>query len=784
MSGIGMVLNTAKQAIAAQQVSINVTGHNIANVNTEGYSRQMTIHGNLDPVQIGPYLLGTGVSVDDITRVADALLETRLNDQRTALSGYEEADRYMRILEGLFSENSETSLSSQISAFWNSWHDLSNVPDGASERVAVYDTAARMADQFEWLNENMRQMENDLTQEIDAGISRINILSEQIAALNLDIISVSITSKPNDQLDKRDELIGELSELIDVKTFELPNGGLTVTTETGSLLVYNGDAYQLEQKSDRIIAVDPNGNGVDMTDRLTGGKLGGWLKMRDEVVPKYRNDLDAVAREFIWAVNETHSQGVGLDYFTNPMTSTYHTDDSGMLSTLAFGDRIDYTGDFKMWVKDTGTAPATYSDITVDMDVSSVTVDNYGGAVAPPGSFQYRLTVTTPGTVGPTGTDPVISWEKFNPDGTTTGTTGAVTVTDVDTLSATVDGLDFDVSAGDLYAGNTFRINTDAAGAVDNLDVSIASGIANSAGDTYQFKINTQGTVGTDTIRIDWNNSIEADTILLEPGATPITIEVDGMILSFDGGTVFDGDEFSISTDSQGNGTVNPSSDWHWTLSSFADAFNSAADIAAGGVPGSGYVQASINADRELVLTPLAGYQYAFSDDEVQDAGVAAALGFNTFFDGYDASSIKVNDVLTENNFIAAARIDADSGDYGVGDNSNAIAIADLQYENRSVTQWRYERGSDTTSSIISGTIEEYYQSMIGGMGVEAESIARNLTFSEVMMGQLTEQRDSISGVNLDEEMINLMKFQHAFTAAAKIISIADEMLQTLLAVK
>ncbi len=782
MSGIGMVLNTAKQAIAAQQMGMNVTGHNIANVNTTGFSRQTALHESIDPVKIGQHLLGTGVSVEAVVRSTDVLLEQRLVGQKSTLAGYQETDAYVRILESLFNENSETSLSSQMSSFWNSWHDLSNLPSGPSERVAVYDTAERLAEQFDWLNENMHNMENDLTQEINAGVSRINTLTQQIAAINLDIIGASVTGNPNDQLDKRNGLLTELATLIDVRTFEQSNGGLTVLTSTGSLLVYGADAYALEQNQQRIIAVDAMGNGVDLTDRIEGGKLGGWLEMRDEILPKYRNDLDAMTEEFIWSVNQVHSQGIGLDYFSSAMTGAYQTDASGAFNTLDFGSRIDHAGDFKMWVKDTGSVPATFSDITVDMDLSPVQVDTYAGAA--PGSFKYKMTVTTAGTVGPAGTDPVISWERFNTDGTSTGVTGSVTVTDVDTLSATVDGISFNIGAGDLYVGNSFEINTDAAGAAAPLSFSVASGTANSADDTYMFHVKTGGTVGTDTIEIEWHNRADAGTITLAPGALPLTAQVDGMTVNFASGLLFAGDAFSISTDAAGAATEQPASDWQWTLSSFAAAFNTAADAAAGGGAGSGYVQASVSTDNRLVLTPQSGYQFAFSDDQTLDAGVAAALGLNTFFTGHDASTIQVNPALTEKDYIAAARIDGDTGDFGVGDNQNAIAVADLQYASRTIAQWTYSRGSDNTSRMISATVEGYYQGMIGSMGVRAESISRNTEFAKVMVDQITEQRDSISGVNLDEEMINIMKYQHAFSAASKLISVADEMLQTLLATK
>ena len=778
--GIGMVLNTAKLALAAQQVSINVTGNNIANVNTPGYSRQTAIQVNLDAIRLGNNLLGTGVSVDAVVRSSDKMLVARLNDQQSSLSANEQADSYMRVLEGLFNENSETSLSTQLSAFWNSWQALSNSPNGSSERVAVFDTADRLAEQFQWLNENMRQMETDLTEEIDAGVSRVNTLSEQIAAINLDIAHASVTANPNDMLDKRDNLVSELSQLMDIQVFEQGNGMLSILSGSGSTLVYGADSYPIEQQGTRIIAVDATGSGVDMTDRITGGTLGGWLTMRDEVVPKYRNDLDALTEELIWTVNQVHSQGVGLGYFSDTMTGTYKTDNSGMLSTLPFGDRIDASGEFKMWVKDTSVSPATYSNISVDMETSGTTIAAGTGAA----DSQYRITVVTGGTVGSGAT--TLSWERYDSAGTLVGSSGATPVAVTAAGTATIGTLGITIGAGDLYSGNTFTVNTDSGGAADNLDVSIpaTSGPANSVNDTYVFTAKTAGEVGAGPIEFEWHNGTKAGTFTIEPGAPPEDIVVDGMTLSFDSGTLIAGETFTVGTDASGNATAALSSDWHWSIDSFAVAFNSAADAAAGGGPGSGHVQASVDDENRLVLNPEDGYQYAFGDDQTPDSGMAAALGLNTFFSGYDAANIQVNSLMSQTDYLAAARIDGATGEFAVGDNTNALAIADIQNETRTVNQWTYDRRADSTSTVVSATLEGYYQGMLGSMGIKAESIADNLTFSQTMVEKISEQRDSISGVNLDEEVINLMKFQHAFGAASKLISVADELFQTLLAMK
>jgi flagellar hook-associated protein 1 FlgK len=537
----------------------------------------------------------------------------------------------------------------------------------------------------------------------------------------------------------------------------------------------------METRAEKVYWINSYGGGVDITDRIQGGKIGGWLEMRDEIIPQFSQDLDALTKGFIWSVNQQHSQGVGLNFFSDALTGASQTQSSQMFDTLDFGDKIDYSGDFKLWVKDTGTSPPLLSSITVPMNISDVTVDNYGGGVVPPGSFQYKVTVTTAGDVGPAGVDPVLSWEKFNPDGTTTGLTGTTTVTDVDALFPSIDGLTFDISAGALYEGNSFTINTDAAGAEASLKLSSITGTANSALDTYMFTVKGNGVIGTDPIEMEWRNGAATGSFIVDPTVVPLSADVDGMTLNFTGGTVFAGDTFTVATNASGTPNLQLPSEWHWTLSSFADAFNSAADLSGGGTR---KIDASVTSNNQLKFTPTAGYQFSFSDDLVQDSGVAAALGFNTFFTGTNAKDIEVNSVLQDKDFIAAARIDGNTGTYGVGDNRNAIGIAGLQYVSREMAQWSYDRGSSDESKITNLTAEGYYQTMIGAMGIRSASIDRNTEFNKSTMEMIADQRNSLSGVNLDEEMINLMKYQHGFAVASKLLSVADEMMQTLLASK
>ena len=139
MSGLSSVLSIAKTAIAAQQYGLNITGNNIANVNNPDYSVQNADQKNMRPALYAGYLFGTGVDTSQIQQSVDQLLEQRLTNAISTQASLEEQESYMRVLESFFDESSQTSISSVLTEFWNSWHDLANNPEGSSERVAVYE---------------------------------------------------------------------------------------------------------------------------------------------------------------------------------------------------------------------------------------------------------------------------------------------------------------------------------------------------------------------------------------------------------------------------------------------------------------------------------------------------------------------------------------------------------------------------------------------------------------------------------------------------------------------
>lgn len=1417
MSGISSTLNIAKTAVAAQQYGLNVTGHNIANVNNPDYSRQNADHISNKPAPYAGFLFGTGVNVNEVEQIVDTLLENRLTSEKSAQTMFEEAEGYMRVLEGFFDENSSASMNAILSEFWNGWHDLSDNPLGVSERVQVLEKGQKLSERFNELSFDLNKVSNDITFEISSAIISVNSLTSQIADLNREIVGLEANRTANDLRDQRNSLIDQLGEYINVDVISTNDGGVILNVANGASLVNGVDSSNLATSNDRVMWQGSFGQQFDITDDISGGKLAGWLEIRDEVIPKYSSQIDELAREMIWAINYNNTQGVGLEYYSDSLTGTYKVDDGGWLTSYDFGDKIDFSKDLTIWTEDKSSAITEYNKATIDMGISTAALTNWDGTAPGGNQVRYKLTVldgaqigdqvvtqttgdrlaeiwstssgtaataldnimanqtltiygsesgtqkiriqdaggdakrsaasiaeelnkieginayaskteaqldilgitnaqdgdtvkytvyvdgitydqsfvvdsntgtlsvqfedslvaavnsintlngdadlysdslmfssdkgatlgiqnlevqdnagitldnflnfnntdtvtfkittdgipttskdisidlasvtdttnqslmmnafytelrtaladgpftierdaltdsitirttdgsnitlrdagndsgndatfditelagtstsgvgntsleftaaandietfnsdttsgdtvnfsmlssfttaasgttsvitestftggtattaavitgtitavmdsgisilsdtkTTLGLFGTSGaastgssimtlggedgftnftagetvtfdvdgntvswtvstaaggtteislaqqlmtelnndlgtTDyqfirngksvsilkntsfeepisitnfaetggndaklslktgtgvgtnependlleagnvyrdfstsslyadqAVIRWEKYDARGDSLGERGLITVEDEETVSIVESGsqtLFFDLGKGSLVAGNTLTINMDEAGHPDPLNMSIVRQ-AKSVNDIYQFKVVSGGKVGhepdagEEPLTIEWSSAISSGSFIIQgdtPPKTPISpveVTVDGMVLSFYDGTLFKDDVFTITTDdsgfpvstnSDGRMTAESMSDWHWTMESFTDQINrqtggirasvtmdnqlkiqaydeyhvvenleysgsngfstenvtidvldwtaldfNAQDyqlvrsssgswgilndstggvaqiIPAGGdddgfkidfsgdgvgdieikfnkkVTGDGYVRF------DLIKHNQTDIGFAFGDSNAESSGILAAAGINTFFQGWDAQTMDVNENLRDSKYIAAGKIEASTGLITQGDNRNALALADAQYQSNTLKQWDFSRGFEAQSSLVESSFDEYYNAMIGSLGVEARSIKTSREFSDIMVNQLTEQRGSISAVSLDEEMIKLMKYQHAFSAASKLLTVADEMLTTLISVR
>ncbi|MFK5954412.1 MAG: flagellar hook-associated protein FlgK [Desulfobacterium sp.] len=380
MSALGSIFNIASSALSAHKYDIQVTSNNIANVDTPGYTRQTALLQASSPEKSNNLIMGRGVEIDSVTSASDRFIEGRLQDQKTSLSFYQEQNTYVENIEQIFSPNSDSDVSSLLSSFWNSWQEVSNNPSGTSERIVLSDNSALLSETFNQLDSEMGSLVKDLNGSLDIGLEKVNGLTRDIADLNQEILKAEAGGGSAHTLrDIRNAKVGEVAEYMNISSFESEQGALTIMAGNGIDLVRGNSSFNLEMDDGGRILISGSGSQQwDITENTDSGKIGGWLDMRDDLIPGYQKDLDAVSNALIWQVNSQHSQGAGLENFEG-VSGTYAVTDATLSPLSSEGSGLSYwdkiitddpnggTVGFKLWVNDgTGSEPSLMSPILID----------------------------------------------------------------------------------------------------------------------------------------------------------------------------------------------------------------------------------------------------------------------------------------------------------------------------------------------------------------------------------------------------------------------------------
>lgn len=324
--GLSSTLNIGRDALITQQKAIEITGHNIANVNTPGYSRQRLLLETKAPIATYAGQLGTGVQGLETQRIVDQYLGDQINNSAQDLGKWEARKNALERVEVVLDETSGFGLNNSMSEFWNAWQDLANNPSGNTERQTLLGKSINLSNTFQNIYSDLVEVRNDLDSSVSSAVNEINSLAAQIADLNTKIESIeSKGMNPNDYLDTRDQLLKDLSQYINFTSSEAANGMVTVTLGDGNNLVDNTGAESLvanDNDFDGFLDIEWSDGTPINANNISGGKLSGWLQVRDTVIPAYLSDLDDLATALITDVNAIHSTGFGLnDLASNPFFS-------------------------------------------------------------------------------------------------------------------------------------------------------------------------------------------------------------------------------------------------------------------------------------------------------------------------------------------------------------------------------------------------------------------------------------------------------------------------------
>ena len=651
--------------LLTNQASLNTTSHNIANANTEGYSRQRAEQTNRNPEFIGGNYLGNGVEIGRVRRIFE---QTQQLEIISSTSNFMQLESYLsqavRVDE--FLADSENGLNSSLQTFFSSVQSVNNGPSSVSARQVMFESANSLVSKFDSIYAQLESQSNHINSSIDDIAQEITSLGKSIADLNSQVAGSGGHPSP-DLLDQRDRAVARLSELVAVQTVQQTDGSLNVFVGSGQSLVVGSLSNSLvssenpQDPKSRILSLASGSSAIDITNSLSGGSLGGLLSVGKEIIEPAFNTLGRIALSIADSFNSQNSLGMDLN---NNLGGNIFTDiNAASVEASRVSANVNNAG--------TGTA-------TVTVDNPSLLTDSNYTLFLQGGNFQLV-------------------------DQTTNQTVATFAVPGVlpDSVSVASLGITVNLSTGTYPDGDSFTIMP-AKNFTREISLAITNGEQIAAASPVRAE-QAQSNIGSGVISgvSVTDTSTSQFTTTANDLSPPIRIQ-------FDAPPGVAG-EFSIYDMSSGT-----------------------AVLIAGGIPG--FVP---NQDNNMLA--LAGAPFN-------------AYGYEITMNG-DPQPNDSFDVNYNNN--------------GAGDNSNSSLMVELQ------SAGLLDNGNSS--------FQQAFNKILGKIGVNTQSAQIKRDAAESILFQAKERRESLSGVNLDEEAANLIKFQQAYEASAQVINVARTLFQTVL---
>lgn len=673
-------LYTAMSALQTTQAALQVTSNNIANVNTEGYTRKTaqqttpTING-----------LGVGVELAQIQRLVDDNLLRQIRDQISSLAGNQAQNGFLDRTQSLFgTPGGNTAISFDLNELGSALEAFASAPNSAVVRGDAVETARRLAEQLNFLTDEIQSMRVQADQSVADSVSKINGLLTDLDDLNTKITDAVALNRPVDDLrDERDRLINELAEEIDIQYFEQGNGATVIATNTGRILLGSQPTALTHTASTQISAQITHPNGidtialggaaVDITDEITGGRLYGLVTIRDDTLVDLQAEIDRLSEVLRDQLNALHNDGTAFP----PPTQLTGT------RAVAAADAPAMTGNFRVTVLDTAGVVVETQDINL-------------GGLANIGALVTAINGMTNATASINASGQVVVAATGGNAIAVNELTGAVTTGNTTTGMAQFLGLNDFFDSGtdyDLAFSDRVASDTTALGLAGTLSFNIAganTNVAYGAGDSLTaIAASINGAVGGANITA---------TVVSESGGYRLQLQD------------ADGDNFFLSDSGSLTAQIN----------------------LRPGLPGTAG-RIAVRSDLQATPSLLAGAELSSA------AGLAAG-----------DIAVSAGDTT-----IARAMADAFTNDQAFAAAGGLVA---------------------TTT-----TLGEYAASFISLNAANANAVASDVAFGESLEIALETQFGALSGVNLDEELAQLIILQNAYAASARVTTTVSQLFDELL---
>lgn len=348
MSKISSMLDIGKRSLSNSGTGLQVVGHNIANKSTEGFSRQRVELQTAVPVSEGRYQLGMGARASQVTRTNNPWLEKQIQRETTNLGTTESRADALGRVEQVYNEQINKGLNQYVTDFFNAFRELSNNPESLTSRTMVRESAVALANDFKRVTTQLKDIQRDVDNQLKTSVEEINQITKEIASLNEKIqIVENQGAHANDERDRRDVLLKHLGEKVDISWAEGSEGMVTVTAGRTAILVSGSSSNVLKtaesDERDRVevyFKASENGTLHNVTNQLTGGRIGGGLEVRDQIIESLMSGVDQMAYKIAEEVNKAHIEGFdrygrqGVLFFEMPRQVTGASEEIALNATL------------------------------------------------------------------------------------------------------------------------------------------------------------------------------------------------------------------------------------------------------------------------------------------------------------------------------------------------------------------------------------------------------------------------------------------------------------------
>ena len=319
MSSVYGIFNSALSALYTYTSAIDVISTNIGNVETPGYSRQQAVIQATAPINTINGVIGTGVEVANVQRIYNAFLVTQMRMANQDMGKWSAQQDSLNSIEQVFSNSSDSGLSSTMAAFWNSWQNLVNNPSGSTERFLLTNSADNLAKSLNNMSSQLDSIQKGIDKSVGENVAAVNSLIQRIADVNLDIkMTATAGQNTNSSKDELDLQVAKLAELININAYTNSNGQISIQMSNGKPLVEGTSTWFLSTQTNVTTGLKditwPDGStALVVNDDITGGKLGGYLAVRDTMITEYQDQLDTLAQTIIDKVNWLHTGGYDIE---------------------------------------------------------------------------------------------------------------------------------------------------------------------------------------------------------------------------------------------------------------------------------------------------------------------------------------------------------------------------------------------------------------------------------------------------------------------------------------